>query len=67
MAFKFPRLEITSPFYVWLTALISDSDVNVDTLAWLVEHHHTTDFQKYPIYDVWKWSLSRLPPRSASH
>ena len=66
MAFKIPRLEI-SPFKVWLTALISDSAVDVDTLPWSVEHQHTTDFPKYPIYDVPVWPLSRLPPRSASH
>ena len=34
MAFKIARLEITSPFNVWLTALISDSAVDVDTLPW---------------------------------
>ena len=32
MAFKIPRLEITSPFNVRLMALISDSTVDVDTL-----------------------------------
>ena len=67
MAFKIPRLEITSPFDVWLTALISDSALDVDTLPWSVEHQHTTYFPKYPMYDVWKWPLSRLPLRSASH
>ena len=44
-----------------------DSAVDVDTLPWSVEHQHTTDFPKYPIYDVWECPLSRLPPRSASH
>ena len=32
MAFKMPRFEMTSDFKVWLTALISDSAVDVDTL-----------------------------------
>ena len=32
MAFKMPRFEMTSDFRVWLTALISDSAVDVDTL-----------------------------------
>ena len=31
----------------------------------MLEHQHTTDFPKYPIYDVWEWPLSRLPPRLA--
>ena len=67
MAFKIPRFEMTSPFKVWLTALISDSAVDVDTLPWSVEHQHTTVFPKYPLHDVWEWPLFRLPPRSASH
>ena len=32
MAFKIPRFEMTSPFNFSLTALISDSAVDVDTL-----------------------------------
>ena len=67
MAFIIPRLEMTSALSVWLTALISDSAVEVDTLPWSVEHQQITDSPRYPMYDVWKWPLSWLPPRSASH
>ena len=38
-----PRLEITSAFRVWLTALISDSAVEVAILPWSVEHQHIRD------------------------
>ena len=62
MAFKIPRLKLTSSFNVWLTALISDPALDVDTLPWSVEHQHTTDFPEYPMYDVWEWPLSRLHP-----
>ena len=62
-----PSIENNFSLNVWLTALISDSAVDVDTLPLSVEHQHTTDFPMYPLYDVWKWPLSRLTPRSASH
>ena len=35
MAFKMPRLEMTSDFKVWLTALISDSAKNSDGTIYL--------------------------------
>ena len=67
MAFKMPRFEMTSDFKMWLTALIYDSAVDVDTLPWSVEHQHITDLPRFPMYEVCECSLSRLPPRSASH
>ena len=49
IAFIIPRLEMTSALSVWLTALISDSAVDVETLPWSVEHQQITDSPKYPM------------------
>ena len=65
--FYIPRLDFTSALSVWLTALISDSAVDVDTLPWSVEHQHITDVPRCPMYEVWECQLSRFPRRSASH
>ena len=67
MAFVIPRLDMTSALSVWLTALISHSAVEVDTLPWSVEHQQITDSPRHPMYDVCKWPLSWSPPRSASN
>ena len=52
IAFIIPRLEITSAFSVWLTALISDSAVEVDTLPWSVEHQQIIN-SLYCLKDNW--------------
>ena len=66
MAYIIPRLDMTSALSVWLTALISDSAVEVDTLPWSVEHQQIADSPRYPIYEVFEWPLSWLPQKSAS-
>ena len=48
----------TSAFSVRLTALISDSAVEVETLPWSVEHQQMTDSPRYPMYEVCEWPLS---------
>ena len=63
MAFIIPQLEMTSALSVWLTALISDSAVEVDTLPWSLEHQQMTDSPSYPIYEICEWPLSGFPPR----
>ena len=42
-----PRFAITSHLRVWLTALISDSAVEVDMLPWSVLHQHISDPARY--------------------
>lgn len=62
--FRMPLLAMTSALSVWLTALISDSAVDVDMLPWSVEHQQIRLRPRYPRYAVWEWLLSGLPPKS---
>jgi hypothetical protein len=45
---RMPRLAMTSALRVWLTALISDSAVEVEMLPWSVEHQHMRLPARYP-------------------
>ena len=45
---RMPRLAMTSALSVWLTALISDSAVDVEMLPWSVEHQHMSLPARYP-------------------
>ena len=65
IAFIIPRLEMTSALSVWLTALISDSAVEVDTLPCIYDCHLT--LLRMPSSPIDEWlpasTTSRIHPR----